>query len=129
MSRRDVARLLGRLQGCNERLHDYLQRAEKLDEGPATKSSWKSTFSVPLTLIQEYANNLHCVLDRAWGCPAHTTHYTNLLLEHRMIKSKRNAHGGDDVARFTLSFLNPSLPSKWQDAEIRIVEDTTDSFK
>jgi hypothetical protein len=129
MKRRDVARLLERLQVCNERLDEYLQRAEKLDEGPATKPGWKSTFSLTLPQIQEYANSLHCVLSRAWACSAHASHCANLLLEHRMVKPKRSSSGEDNATRFTVSFLNPSLPPQWQEAEIRIIENKVSSFE
>ncbi|OCL09405.1 hypothetical protein AOQ84DRAFT_438997 [Glonium stellatum] len=121
MKRREVAQLLKRLQECNKRLDDYLQKVERFSERPATKSCGTSTFSTPLTQIQEYANKLHDVLTRSWSCSDHSSHCANLLLEHRI--AKRGSGCQEDTMQFTVSlFPNPSLPLKWQDAEIHVVE-------
>ncbi|RYP13602.1 hypothetical protein DL765_006803 [Monosporascus sp. GIB2] len=82
MKRREVIRLLERLQACNARMDTFTEKAEKLEE--PNKSGWKSTLSMPIQQIQEYAISLHQVLSRAWSCSTHHSHCANLMLEHRM---------------------------------------------
>ncbi|RYP22509.1 hypothetical protein DL766_007714 [Monosporascus sp. MC13-8B] len=82
MKRREVMRLLERLQGCNARMDTFTEKAEKLEE--PSKGGWKSTLSMPIQQIQEYAISLHQVLSRAWSCSTHHSHCANLMLEHRM---------------------------------------------
>lgn len=124
MKRGEVGRMLERLKACNDRLEGFTEKAEKLDE--PCQAGWKSTFAIPLEQIQNYASSLHQVLARAWNCSAHTSHCANLMLEDRMVrptKKKRNAPK-DTVTCFKMLFMNHFTPTKWCNAEIRVLEDT-----
>lgn len=125
MRRREVARLSAKLKECNGRLHEYLERAEKLNESPAPKPKWQSTFVAPLPQIQAFANSLHRVLGHSWGCLAHTCHCASLLLEHRIEKGPQDIDSQSEATRLTVSFSHPSVASTWQDAEFNFLGDAT----
>jgi hypothetical protein len=124
MKKRDVEGKLTQLRACNVRLESFTEKIEKLEE--TYKSSWKSTFTIPLEQIQNCASSLHSVLTRAWGCTAHSSHSAVLLLEHRMVRpvKRRDNAQQDDSMYFTLSFLSPSIPNEWRTAGIYVLKDT-----
>ncbi|CAM1509046.1 Fc.00g027850.m01.CDS01 [Cosmosporella sp. VM-42] len=126
MKRKGIRRLLASIKSCNERLDQFIEKAEKYEQPAPQTSSWKSSLSLSLQQIQEYAISLHQALSSAWSCSVHAPHDVLLLLEHRMVRQKqkklRAAQGEDEPACFTMSFRSPSTPRNWHLAEFRIIE-------
>ncbi|KAK3937486.1 hypothetical protein QBC46DRAFT_460845 [Diplogelasinospora grovesii] len=89
MKRKDVRRLLAELKECNDRLEQFIEKAQKFEQPSAQATTSKPHLSTPLQKISEYATSLHHVLLQAWCCTSHSRHHAHLLLEHRMIKRRK----------------------------------------
>ncbi|KAL3423083.1 hypothetical protein PVAG01_04830 [Phlyctema vagabunda] len=121
MKRHEVKQRMKDLQNCNERLYEYLKRADKVDHSPFYRDYQRVRYSVPLHETQNYAQRLHAALVKAWSHSSHSTdstHCANLLLEHRL--ASRREYRRQNLALFRLSLLVPQS-SKWRDAEIRMM--------
>ena len=134
MKRKDIRNLLESIKSCNERLDRFIGKAEKFEPANSYGSSVKSYLSLPLGRIREYAGSLHQVLSRAWSCSLHASHQAHLVLEHRMVRSKKYEtkevlSGADDATRFTVFFNNPSPPKEWYLTEVQVLEQSGASKK
>ncbi|MBE3044224.1 hypothetical protein IMZ48_16970 [Candidatus Bathyarchaeota archaeon] len=128
MKRKEIRSLLKDIRSCNERLDQFIAKAEKLEQPSSQPAGLKSTLALSLQEIQDYATSLHHALSRAWSCSALAPHRVYLLLEHRMVRKKRQkclspVGNPTDNANFTISLRSPSSTSHRHTIEFKIMED------
>lgn len=128
MKKKEIRRLLEVIQRCNERLDQFIAKADKLEQPSSQLTGWKSSLSLPLQEIQEYATSLHQALSRAWSCSAQAPHQVYLLLEHRMVRRKtqrslRPAANSMDEANFTISLRSPAAAGHQHTIQVKIMGD------
>jgi hypothetical protein len=124
-----------RLKTCNDRLHDFTEKAEKLEEEPY-KAHIKLRLTGSLRCIQDNATKLYHVLSQNW-CTSHPSHSASLLLESRLVRRKiarKNLIKGaiEPVAEascFGLRLLQVRSQTKWLDTEFSLIQSTSRSVK
>lgn len=128
MKKKGIQSLLKEIQSCNERLDQFIAKADKLDQPSAQATTWKATLTTSLQMIQDYAISLHQALSRAWSCSTQDPHRVYLLLEHRMVRKKQHRSlrgaGGEVIpASFTVSLRSPSANGGQHAMEVKMIED------
>ena len=134
MKRKEIRNLLKDIKSCNDRLDQFIAKADKLEQPASQPTGWKSTLSLSLQEIQDYATNLHNALSRAWSCSAQAPHQVFLLLEHRMVRKKRHrslrqAVNAAESANFTISLRSPCAPGHRHTIEVKILDEVWTSKK
>lgn len=128
MKRRGIQSLLKEIKSCNERLDQFIAKADKLEQPATQTTTWKATLTTSLQKIQDYAISLHQALSRAWSCSTQDPHRVYLLLEHRMVRKKQHRSlrgaGGEVIpASFTVSLRSPSAGGGQHSMEVKMMED------
>ncbi|KAK4186117.1 hypothetical protein QBC35DRAFT_413475 [Podospora australis] len=134
MNRKSANALLAKLQRCNTRLYEFIEKAEKLQSAVSSTEAPSTTrlriqFVAPLELIRGNASHVHSVLSHGW-CDSHAAHHAGLRLEQRLVRRGRNrsslsqdsftGHVGKSDC-FGVSLLRSSMLS-WIDTEFHIDE-------
>lgn len=144
VKRSDIRRLLKDIKHCNERLDSFIEKADKFEQSVPQQQQQQQTtdsrrspiLSIPLQQIHSHAHHVHSMLSRAWTCSTHSSHRVHLLLEHRMMRTKRKIQmrsriggSGDgqesDPASFKLYFkdTDQSDTTPAYAAEVRVLEE------
>ena len=128
MKRKEIKSLLKDIRSCNQRLDQFIAKAEKLEQPSSQPAGLKSTLILSLQEIQDYATSLYHALSGAWSCSSQAPHQVYLLLEHRMMRNKRQrclspVANPTDNLNFTISLRTPSSTNHRHTIEFKIMED------
>ncbi|KAF5020851.1 hypothetical protein F66182_7106 [Fusarium sp. NRRL 66182] len=131
MKRKEIRNLLKEIKSCNERLDQFIEKAQKTQPAPPPRPA-KPKICPTVQEIQHHATRLHEILSGAWSCSPRNAHQVHLILEHRMVRPKKQAAlrvsaDEEDTACFTLSCKSPCSPEKWGLAEVRVAVKTKES--
>ncbi|KAK8035835.1 hypothetical protein PG991_001908 [Apiospora marii] len=112
MSYRKTKESLERLQRCNNRLDDFIDKAGKIQDDFSPPPP-KINFVMPLDDIRQNATRIYNTISRSW-CAFHNTHTAAWRLESRIRRrkkaGKRPMNQGEDSepGRFNVSVLDAS---------------------
>ncbi|KAK4204394.1 hypothetical protein QBC40DRAFT_97816 [Triangularia verruculosa] len=136
MNRKNANNLLKKLDKCNTRLYEFIEKANKLqgqtqaEAPPESKTRSKLKFVASLDCIRGNASKIHGAISSGW-CTSHPTHLACLRLERRRGKktpSRKSSSSAQEVGRkdcFGISLLKGSKLS-WIDIELEVDEEDED---